>query len=540
MEVASLFATLGLKPDTASWNKGDRLLKTVKTALTALAGFAAFSWAKGLVNDVVALGGKLNDLSATVGVGVEALQELGYAAQQNGSSLEGMGTSLRFLGRNMSNAKKNGGELAKAFKVNGIAYKDARGALLPVEEVLGNVADGMAKMKTPAERSALAMQLLGRSGATLVPALAGGKAGLEKLREEARATGGVIDKDGVGKLDDLGDAVDRAKFAIQGLKARAVVALAPAFTAAVDAIVGFIKANKEMLSSLGTSALAAFAVVGKGIAIAFEGVKLVFEWLGEHPKVAKALLVSIGIVLAVLAAKMAIAWAVGKLAIIGVIAALTALQVILEPILDILIEVFKTLWYWLKRFGEMLMVQLRAARAFAAKVIDAFRSIGRWAANVGSQIIDAFENAWERVKAGAKAMGEYIIDLPVIKQLIALGKFIGGVTFNAANPDKVMDAQAAPYAEGDDRSIWGEIFNSMNGNVMDLTNDVWRAGQNMGKPAAPAPSSGGTGPVAMNATINATVNAAPGMDEVGLADMVGREVRRSMEPMLRDAAAEVG
>lgn len=539
MEVASLFATLGLKPDTASWSKGDRLIKGVKTALTALAGFAAFSWAKGLVNDVVGLGGKLNDLSQTVGVGVEALQELGYAAQQNGSSLEGMGTSLRFLGRNMSKAKADGGELAKTFRKNKIAYKDASGALLPVDEVLGNVADGMARMKTPAERSALAMQLLGRSGATLVPALSKGKQGLQDLRDEARSTGGVIESDGVAKLDDLGDAVDRAKFAIQGLKARAVVALAPAFTAAVDAILGFIKANRVMLSSLGTSAMGALAVAGKAVAFAFEGVKAVFEWLGEHPKVAKALLISIGILLAVLAAKMAVAWVVGKVAILAVIAALTALQLVIDPIIDFLVDIFKALWFWLDKFGKILMTQLRAARQFASKVIDAFRSIGRWAWNVGKDISDAFSDAWEKVKAGAKAMGEFIIDLPVIKQLIQLGRFIGGQAAAIANPQATMDAPQAPNA---DRSIWGDILNGATGGVLDTQDTIWRAGQDANAAAAGARATAGAGPVAMGptTTINTTVNAAPGMDEVGLANAVGREVRRAMEPMLRDAAAEVG
>lgn len=464
MEVASLFATLGLKPDTASWKQGDRLLSAAKKALAAVAAYKAFGWAKGMVAGVVALGGKLNDLSATVGVNVEALQELGYAAQQNGSSLEGMGTSLRFLGRNMEAAKKGGGEVAKTFRKAGISLKDASGKMLPVEEVLNRVSDAMAKAKSPAEATKIATDLLGRSAATLAPTLAKGSKELTRLREEARATGGVIDRDGIDKLDNLGDSVDRAKFAIQGLKNRAVVALAPAFNAAVDGITTWIAANKVMLNTLGSGVLKTFSFVLKGVAIALKAVAAVFDWLGKHPKVAKALLISIGIVLGVIVAKFALMWLAGKAVIAGIILLVTALQFILKPVVEFLVSAFAQIWKWAKVIGAGLVSMFRRIGTWVTAVVGAFMRIKNKAIEIGASIINAFEVAWEYAKTKAKEAGEFIINLPVIKQLRELGSFIGGALGDIANPEGVIIEGAKPK---EDRTGVENALNFLTGGKLD-------------------------------------------------------------------------
>ena len=84
MEIASLFATLGLKPDKESWAQGDRLISGVKKALGALAAFKAVSWAKGAIKEAADLGGnccadleeRVAELEATIAKASARLAEL--------------------------------------------------------------------------------------------------------------------------------------------------------------------------------------------------------------------------------------------------------------------------------------------------------------------------------------------------------------------------------------------------------------------------------------------------------------------------------
>lgn len=469
MEVASLYATLGLKPDTAGWAKGNALLSGMKKALAAVAAYQAFGWIKGTITGVVALGDKLNTLSATVGTNVVALQELGYAAEQNGSSLDGMGAGLRSLGRSMQGAKTGGGEMAKTFRKAGVVIKDSHGKMLPVEKVLGNVANAMAKMKDPTERSALAMKVLGRGGAALAPLLSKGGVELARLRGEAQDLGGVIDADGTKKLGDLGDAVNRTKFAIEGLKNRAVVAIAPALLKVVDGITAWIKANREMIDGLGIAAMKAFAVAAKVVAFALKQVVAVFDWLGKHPKIAKALLMAIGIVVGVIVAKFMLLWVAGKLVIAAIIVAITALILVMRPVVEWIIEAVKTIWEWIKQVAAGFMASMRRIGTWASAILAAFKRVKQFVIDTRDRIVEAFADAWEKIKAGAKAMGEFIIDLPVIKQLRELGTMLGGAARDIARPEQSLGEAVKPKAE---RSFMEDLVNFGSGGALDRYDSV--------------------------------------------------------------------
>ena len=110
-------------------------------------------------------------LAKQTGLTREQVQELGYAADQEHASLEDLAKSINRLSRNMLTSTQGTNEAQRAFKSLGINVKDANGNLRSSVDVLLDIADRFKDMTNETEMSAIAMQLLGRSGADIVPFL---------------------------------------------------------------------------------------------------------------------------------------------------------------------------------------------------------------------------------------------------------------------------------------------------------------------------------------------------------------------------------
>src|SRR5690606_7203985 len=69
----------------------------------------------------------------------------------------------------------------------GLSVSDLAG--LSPDQQFAAIADKIAAIKDPAMRTAAAMDVFGKSGADLIPMMAGGAAGIEQLRQRARDLG---------------------------------------------------------------------------------------------------------------------------------------------------------------------------------------------------------------------------------------------------------------------------------------------------------------------------------------------------------------
>lgn len=254
-KVADLFAKLGLRPDTKQWAAGDRLISGIKKGLAALAGFAAVKWSVGVIQQVANTADALDEMSQKLGVPVETLQELGYAAGFSGVNLEALGSSVAKLSKAMDAAAHGSKAQARVFREMGVAVKDARGELRPVEDVFGDVADHFASMPDGAAKTALAMKVFGKTGAELIPVLNEGREGLEKLKEEFRASGAEISGDAAQAFAKFNDDQDRLKNTIQGLKVQLVTALLPTLQKVLTRVLEWVKANRALIIERLTSAL---------------------------------------------------------------------------------------------------------------------------------------------------------------------------------------------------------------------------------------------------------------------------------------------
>lgn len=192
-------------------------LKTMGVAFTAYAvGMsAALTMA---VLDAQNYAVEIDRLNKTTGVSTEEISKLGYAAKQEHASMEALSTGLKFLAKNMYDAKGGTGEAAEAFDKLGIKTADASGNLRNSGTVLLEIADKFKGMTNESEKSALAMKIFGRSGIELIPFLNMGREEIQRLGDEAQRLGIVLSKDNVAAFKKFEDSQDAIKAGFMGIK----------------------------------------------------------------------------------------------------------------------------------------------------------------------------------------------------------------------------------------------------------------------------------------------------------------------------------
>lgn len=194
----------------------ERDLGKIGAALAAnmtVALAAVSAGVKKAINDLDRIG----DVSARIGVGVKALQELGYAAQQSGTSAETLEKGLAKLSRTMAESAAGGEAQQALFKALGVSATDATGKLRPVEDVFTDLAEKFRQYKGGAGEVKIATELFGKAGADLIPVLNEGRAGLRGFADEAANFGVVVGEEGVAQAQAFNDNLDKLQTLLKGV-----------------------------------------------------------------------------------------------------------------------------------------------------------------------------------------------------------------------------------------------------------------------------------------------------------------------------------
>jgi len=149
----------------------------------SVAGFAT------MIKSAIDAADELNKLSQKIGISVEALSTLRFAAQLSDVSLETLQKGIKGLSQNIAEANTGVGDGAQVFEALGISVKNADGSMKTTEAVLLQVADVFANLEDGAVKTALAVKLFGKSGMDMIPFLNQGAAGINQLTAEAERLG---------------------------------------------------------------------------------------------------------------------------------------------------------------------------------------------------------------------------------------------------------------------------------------------------------------------------------------------------------------
>jgi len=126
----------------------------------------------------------LHDMAQRTGMSVEVLSGLKLVADQSGTSLEGLGTAFKKLSVNLVDASAGNKEVSSIFKALGISGTNAQVAMYRLADIMSTLPDG-------AQKTALAVKLLGRAGEEMIPLLNQGGEELRKMIEHGQKLAGV-------------------------------------------------------------------------------------------------------------------------------------------------------------------------------------------------------------------------------------------------------------------------------------------------------------------------------------------------------------
>ena len=174
----------------------------------------------------------LNDLSQRTGVAVESLSRFGRAAEDSGTSLDSVAKSMGKLAKGIVDPAS---KTSEALKSIGISSTDASGKIRSMDAVMLDIADRFQKMPDGAEKTALAMQLFGKSGAELIPMLNGGREALSQYSA-------TIDTEMAQAADKFNDSINAIGASVAGPFNQAITALLPFITQMAQGIAGMAQA----------------------------------------------------------------------------------------------------------------------------------------------------------------------------------------------------------------------------------------------------------------------------------------------------------
>lgn len=201
-------------------------------------------------NRALEFAGQLSRLSDRTGVNVETLQELKYAAEQNGAEFDEVTGALEKYTRKLGEAQAGDKLAIASFDALRVSVTNADGTFRNSEQVLSDVIATLERIEDPATRGAYAIEVFGKQGLAIAQIAQGGAGSVDKLREELRSMGGVLSNDVVRAGDAAGDALDRLKTVINAGIMKAVLTAAPQIEEFVNTLLADPQKMQETINKI--------------------------------------------------------------------------------------------------------------------------------------------------------------------------------------------------------------------------------------------------------------------------------------------------
>jgi len=258
--LGSLYVSLGL--DTAKFETGLKRAqgsangfgKALKGGAlgVAAAGVALAAGLAVMVKGAISAADEMSKTAQKVGVTVETLSKLSYAAELSDVGLEGLSKAVKKLDQNMYDVAAGGGEMAaQAFRQLHISVQNSDGTLRDSTEVMSDVADQFGGMKDGAAKTALAMIIFGKAGADLIPMLTSGAGGFRDMMAQAARLGIVLDTKTAKSAEAFNDNLTRLGKVKETIVLQITAKMLPALEGLSKWLVG-VASNTKLMSAVGT------------------------------------------------------------------------------------------------------------------------------------------------------------------------------------------------------------------------------------------------------------------------------------------------
>lgn len=390
---------------------------------------AAVGFIKSSVTATEQLALSSKKLSRETGMGIEQSSAWISLAKERGIKTEQLGVTFGQFSKVLYKGSQGNKTMSATLAAVGVSMKDVKGQRFG--PALGAVADSFKKMGDGPKRTALAMQLFGRSGRTLLPILSKGSGGIKELEARMKELGLTVDGKTTAQMNKLRESSRTLHGTFEGMKIQLGSALMPHLASAAQFLAHF---TDQMRAGKGTggqfmNVIKTIAHQVKAFVLAIKpAITHLFKFLSAHPGILRFALVLVGLGLAMMKTIGVVNKVIGifktfaafmrllplSMGLVGI--ALMVLVVVAALIISnwgAVKKFLKACWDWIKEaFGKVVdFVKSAAHKGFLGPV---GLIITHW-----TQVKDVLKSVWDSIKSTFSSGVNHVID--------AINIFIDGI-----------------------------------------------------------------------------------------------------------------
>lgn len=241
MDGAQAQITKELGGEEAGTEAGNKIGSAIKKAIAAagigLAIKAAVDAGKKAwenINAVAEYGDAIDKTSQKVGLSTDAYQRWDYAMQISGASMAECTVGLKTLTNTYDDAISGTASAVEKFDRLGLSMDDLAGKSR--EEIFETVVKSLQNVTDETTRAALANDLFGRSGQSLMPMFNMTNEALDETMAQADKYGMIMSEESVKAAAAFEDSLTKMRGTATGIKNRVFGALMPAVTSIMDGV----------------------------------------------------------------------------------------------------------------------------------------------------------------------------------------------------------------------------------------------------------------------------------------------------------------
>lgn len=242
-------------------------------------GAAAASALAGTGKIFASIGDDVAHAAKRTGMSAEAFSGLAYAAKMSDISAEDFEGGLRKMQKTLSAAAGGSKSAQEKLSDLGLSVEDL--LKLSPDQQFSLIADRLTRIKNPAMQAGAAMGIFGRGGASLLPLLQEGSAGIARFVAEAKRLGLIVSTSDAKAAEEFDEALKRMWMTIKMVAFNIGSALAPTLKDAArwltDVAVNtsrWVKENRG-LAVMALQASVALAAVGASIFVVGKAISAV-------------------------------------------------------------------------------------------------------------------------------------------------------------------------------------------------------------------------------------------------------------------------